>query len=212
VNRDKIIIEYLPLVKKIAMNISKKMPYYSFLKLDDLISEGNMALCKAVDSYDETKGTLFFWFNLKIRGAIINAIKISDPIFNNNKDIEKNKLYSVSYDAIASILDKDINWDILESSYDILYTMKSISKLMKNLLIDNVPDLNNNIDIERNKTKIIDAIQKLTMKQKRFIIDYYYNNLTYEQICNIRGLKSIKSLQNLHYKALNNLRNYLMNG
>lgn len=202
-DRDKIITDYIPLVKKTAYNFSKKMPYYSFLKVDDLISEGYMALCKAVDNYDKTKGTLLYWLNLKIRGAIINVIKESDPTFN--------KLYLVSFDAIASILDKDVNWDILESSYDINYMMKSISKLMKNLLIDTMPDLNNNIDIEKNKIRVIESIQKLTKKQIRFITDYYYDDLTYEQICNKRGLKSIKSLQNLHYKALNNLRNYLLN-
>lgn len=205
VDRDKTIIEYLPLVKKIAYNFSKKISYYSFLKVDDLISEGNMALCKAVDSYDKTKGALSYWLNLKIKGDIINAIKESDPTFNNKK------LYLISFDVVASILDKDVNWNTLESSYDIDYMMKSISKLMKNLLIDTIPNLNNIIDVKRNEIKVINAIQKLTMKQKRFIIDFYYSNLTYEQICNKRRLKSVESLQNLHYRTLNKLRNYLMN-
>ena len=58
-DKDKLIMEYAPLIKFIAQKIAVRLP--SNIELDDLISSGVIGLMDAIDKYDPTKSTLFIW-------------------------------------------------------------------------------------------------------------------------------------------------------
>ncbi|UII24994.1 sigma-70 family RNA polymerase sigma factor [Fulvivirga maritima] len=56
--------------------------------------------------------------------------------------------------------------------------------------------------------KMEESINQLSLRQKEAIYYYYYNNLTYLEIKDIMGFKSIEATRNLLYRAITTLRKF----
>ncbi|MBL3655248.1 RNA polymerase sigma factor [Fulvivirga sediminis] len=56
--------------------------------------------------------------------------------------------------------------------------------------------------------KMEESINQLSSRQKEAIYYYYYNNLTYLEIKDIMGFKSIEATRNLLYRAISTLRKF----
>lgn len=115
--RNQLIVEYLPLVKKIAYKMSEKL--YWKVQPDELESFGVDGLLRAIDAYDLTRGIKFeSYASQRIRGSMIDALRKFDfvprTVRNKNSRIEKckNRLESEygEHVEIDEVLDElDIN-------------------------------------------------------------------------------------------------------
>ena len=77
--REKIILEYAPLVKVVAGRLSMYLGYN--VEYDDLVSYGIFGLIDAIDKFDATKAVKFETYaSLRIRGAILDQIRKMDWI------------------------------------------------------------------------------------------------------------------------------------
>ena len=77
--REKIIIEYAPLVKLVAGRLSMYLGYN--VEYEDLVSYGIFGLIDAIDKYDFNKNVKFETYaSLRIRGAILDQIRKMDWI------------------------------------------------------------------------------------------------------------------------------------
>ena len=77
--RDKIILEYAPLVKIVAGKLSMYLGYN--VEYDDLVGYGIFGLIDAIDKFDVDKGNKFETYaSLRIRGAILDQIRKMDWI------------------------------------------------------------------------------------------------------------------------------------
>ena len=77
--RDKIIIEYAPLVKFVAGRLNMYLGYN--VEYEDLVSYGIFGLIDAIDKFDYDKGIKFETYaSLRIRGAILDEIRKLDWI------------------------------------------------------------------------------------------------------------------------------------
>lgn len=75
--REKIIIEYLSLVKYIAHRMAINFP--SFIMIDDIINDGILGLIQAVETYDPAREIDFkVYASFRIRGAILDALRAFD--------------------------------------------------------------------------------------------------------------------------------------
>lgn len=75
--RNKLIMEYSPLVKKIAVKTIGNYQYFNHM--DDIINEGIIALMDAVEKFDLEKQVKFETFaSIKIKGAMIDFIRRQD--------------------------------------------------------------------------------------------------------------------------------------
>lgn len=75
--RNKLIVEYSPLVKRIAAKTIGSYQYFNYL--DDIINEGIIALMDAVEKFDLRKNVKFETFaSIKIKGAMIDFIRKQD--------------------------------------------------------------------------------------------------------------------------------------
>src|SRR5438552_12758275 len=75
--RDRIVIDHLPLVKAIAIRVHESLPVH--VDLDDLIHAGVMGLFDAVTKYDETKNVAFnSYAKHRIKGAILDSLRQQD--------------------------------------------------------------------------------------------------------------------------------------
>jgi len=77
-DREALIRELFPMVKKIARRISRMVPGSD---LDDLVGEGCVGLIRAVDSFDPQRGpTLEHYARRICAGAMLNGIRRLDPV------------------------------------------------------------------------------------------------------------------------------------
>ena len=77
--REKLIIEYAPLVKLVAGRLSMYLGYN--VEYDDLVGYGVFGLIDAIDKFDMMKDVKFETYaSLRIRGAILDQIRKMDWI------------------------------------------------------------------------------------------------------------------------------------
>ena len=78
-SREKIILEYAPLVKVVAGRLSMYLAYN--VEYEDLVSYGIFGLIDAIDKFDCLKEVKFETYaSLRIRGAILDQIRKMDWI------------------------------------------------------------------------------------------------------------------------------------
>lgn len=73
-DREALVAEYLPLVKRIALHLHARLP--ADIELDDLLQVGLMGLLDAVNHYDPAEGASFATYSgIRIRGAILDELR-----------------------------------------------------------------------------------------------------------------------------------------
>src|SRR6267154_1355883 len=86
--KDKLILEYAPLIKFIAQKIAIRLP--SNIELDDLISSGVIGLMDAIEKYDPTRDNKFKTYaEFRIRGAILDELRAQDWVPRSVRDKAK---------------------------------------------------------------------------------------------------------------------------
>src|SRR5215472_10144601 len=78
-DRDALCEAALPLVRKIAGCVLRRLPAY--FAIDDLIGDGSIGLLRAIDRFDPSQGATFeHWAGRIVRGAIFNGLRRMDFI------------------------------------------------------------------------------------------------------------------------------------
>ena len=87
--REKLILEYAPLVKLVAGRLSMYLGFN--VEYDDLVGYGVFGLIDAIDKFDTMKDVKFETYaSLRIRGAILDQIRKMDSE-NHSGSPEKNR-------------------------------------------------------------------------------------------------------------------------
>lgn len=202
--RNEVVLEYLDLVKKIIMRL--KGSYNNYGQLDDMISQGVIALIDAVEKYDPKMGAKFETFaTLKIRGAAIDFMRKQDWISKGQRTLVKeleevyNELYAdlgrePAQSEIAERMDLDISHldKILQQRHDAIllsYEEAINEKMMVALpLIDgNSSEGAPEADLLRGELKqnLIGAIDTLNERERTVISLYYYEELKLKEIAEV---------------------------
>jgi len=78
IDRQKMLVELLPLVKRVALKIREHLPAH--VELDDLSANGVLGLVDAVAKFDASKRVkLETYARHRVRGAILDGLRASDP-------------------------------------------------------------------------------------------------------------------------------------
>ena len=76
-DKNKLLAEHAPLVKKLAHQMKAKLP--PSVDVDDLVQAGMIGLLDALDRYEETHGAQFETYAVqRIRGAMLDELRSSD--------------------------------------------------------------------------------------------------------------------------------------
>lgn len=76
-NRDRVVLEHLPLVRAIAVRVHENLPVH--VDLDDLVHAGIMGLFDAATKYDPDKNVAFSSYaKHRIKGAILDSLRQLD--------------------------------------------------------------------------------------------------------------------------------------
>ena len=223
--REKIILEYAPLVKLVAGRLSMYLGYN--VEYDDLVSYGIFGLIDAIDKYDYAKEVKFETYaSLRIRGAILDQIRKMDWIPRTIrqkqkridavcKDIETRLGRSATDEEIASELgisdDEYLEWQ----SQMKITNVVSLNEYMEQgaevpaegnqFTTSRFDSPEENIEKEERKKVLEESLEQLTEKEKKVILLYYYEDLTLKEISNVLEVSESRISQ-LHTRALQKMK------
>lgn len=226
--REKLILEYAPLVKLVAGRLSMYLGYN--VEYDDLVSYGIFGLIDAIDKFDSMKAVKFETYaSLRIRGAILDQIRKMDWIPRTIR--QKQKKIDAAMKEIESATgraatDEEIaaSLGITEEDYiDWQSQMKITGVVSLNEFMESgseVPADQSNqhrfespeevVEKAELKETLEKALELLTEKEKKVILLYYYEDLTLKEISNVLEVSESRISQ-LHTRALQKMKSKMGN-
>lgn len=221
--REKIILEYAPLVKVVAGRLSMYLGYN--VEYDDLVGYGIFGLIDAIDKFDFMKEVKFETYaSLRIRGAILDQIRKMDWIPRTIRQKQK-KIDAVIKEIEA---EKGRNATDEEIAKGLGISDDEYLEWQSQMKITNVVSLNEYLEqgsegfVEYNHTSQFDApeevlekkelkdvlgeaLEVLTEKERKVIELYYYEELTLKEISNILEVSESRISQ-LHTRGLQKMK------
>jgi len=226
--REKLIIEYAPLVKLVAGRLLMHVGQY--VDFEDLTSYGIFGLIDAIDKYDPNKGIKFETYaSIRIRGAIIDNIRKLDWVPRSLR--AKNKQLEQVYAELTIGLGREPNEEEIAEKLNI--TLNDAQELIRKSAVVSLVSLDdyleqnndmglfnlspsqsdnpeNSIEMLETKQALADAIDQLPDKEKKVISLYYYDELTLKEISAVLGVSESRISQ-IHTKAILSLKAKLIN-
>ncbi len=228
--REKIILEFAPLVKLVAGRLSMYLGYN--VEYDDLVSYGIFGLIDAIDKFDYMKEVKFETYaSLRIRGAILDQIRKMDwiprtirqkqkKIESVIKEIEQTTGKSATEDEIAKALgitdDEYLEWQSqmkitgLVSLNEYMEQGSEVPQDYNRHTTSRFESPEESVEKEELAKVLGEALQLLTEKEQKVITLYYYEELTLKEISNILEVSESRVSQ-LHTRALQKMRNKMGN-
>jgi RNA polymerase sigma factor for flagellar operon FliA len=226
--RDKLILEYAPLVKMVAGRLSMYLGYN--VEYDDLVSYGIFGLIDAIDKFDTTKDVKFETYaSLRIRGAIIDQIRKMDwiprtirqrqhQIDSAVKELESKSGKTPSDEEVCSYLGIEV-----DEYTEWLNQAKADSVISLNEYVEQGNDVSSEkstsssydmpekvVENEELKKVLAESMELLTEKEKKVILLYYYEELTLKEISYVLDVTESRVSQ-LHTRALQKMRTKMGN-
>ena len=221
--REKLILEYAPLVKLVAGRLSMYLGYN--VEYDDLVSYGIFGLIDAIDKFDSMKAVKFETYaSLRIRGAILDQIRKMDWIPRTIR--QKQKKIDAAMKEIESATGRAATDEEIAASLGI--TEEDYIEWQSQMKITGVVSLNEFMEsgsevpadqsnqhrfespeevVEKAELKetLSKALELLTEKEKKVILLYYYEDLTLKEISNVLEVSESRISQ-LHTRALQKMK------
>jgi RNA polymerase sigma factor for flagellar operon FliA len=230
--RDRLVVEYAPLIKYIAQKIAARLP--ANIELDDLISSGVIGLMDAIEKYDASRDNKFKTYaEFRIRGAILDELRAQDWVPRSVR--EKAKQLERCYGKIEQIkgrqaTDEEVCEELginQEEFHEMLNQVRSVSLLSYDDLSSfskadkrtlhglgdgssKSPTPFNEVNVAAIKGMIAEAIRDLPEKQRLVLSLYYYEDLNLKEIGRVLDVTESRVSQ-LHTQAILRLKGKLRN-
>ena len=224
--REKMILEYAPLVKLVAGRLSMYLGHN--VEYEDLCSYGIFGLIDAIDKFDLGMNVKFETYaSLRIRGSILDQIRKMDwiprTVRNKQKQIDE-AMKKIEAEKGHVATDEEIAQElgITDEEYvDWLSSMKITGLVSLDEFMDSGSDVSaaasessttarfvgpeENIEKQELTAKLGEALQTLTEKEQKVITLYYYEELTLKEIANVLEVSESRISQ-LHTRALGKMK------
>ena len=226
--REKLILEYAPLVKVVAGRLSMYLGYN--VEYEDLVSYGVFGLIDAIDKFDRNKEVKFETYaSLRIRGAILDQIRKMDwiprtirqrqkQIDTAMKELEQRNGRPPTDAELAAYMgiseDEFLDWQNQVKADNIISLNEYVEQgndISSEKSISSGFDTPESV-IEKSELKemLEEALELLTDKEKKVILLYYYEELTLKEISRVLEVSESRISQ-LHTKALQKMKTKMGN-
>lgn len=227
--KDKLIMEYAPLIKFIAQKIAVRLP--SNIELDDLISSGVIGLMDALEKYDPSRDNKFKTYaEFRIRGAILDELRAQDWVPRSVRD--KAKLLdrtTIQLEAdLGRIATEEEVAEKLEMTIEEFHSLVNQVRPVSLLSIDETQTFSNvdkksilnilegcklnnpfnQLNLKTVKEVVTKAIEDLPERQRLVLSLYYYEDLNLKEIGQVLRVTESRVSQ-LHAQAVSRLRSKL---
>jgi RNA polymerase sigma factor for flagellar operon FliA len=226
--RDKLILQYSPLVKYVAGRVSTGLP--ANIEQADLVSYGIFGLMDAIEKFEPGRGNKFETYAIsRIRGAIIDELRAIDwvprSVRYKAREIEK-AIAKLESELSRSPTDPEIAGQMgisvseLRSLYQQISFVSLVAldelmtvggdkadsmPLIETLRDSGTADPVAAFESEEMKGILLEAINKLPDREKIVVTLYYYEGLTLAEIGQVLGVTESRICQ-MHTKAVLQLR------
>lgn len=217
--RDRVILEHLPLVKAIAVRVHENLPVH--VDLDDLVHAGILGLFDAVTKYNPDKKVAFSSYaKHRIKGAILDSLRQLDWA---SRDLRRrHKQVEAATRSLAATLQRN------PTEAEVAAKLGLEEHRWRQMMIDlrNVglisastrgnesedlppPDFPSKPETqpdrmcahEQLRDVLSDAMQALPERYQKVVVLYYTNEMTMKEIGNILGINESRVSQ-IHKSAL----------
>ena len=223
--KEKIVEQYIPLVKYIASRIMVGRTTY--IEYEDLVSYGLIGLMDAISKFDPSRGIKFSSYaSIRIKGEMIDQIRKARPIskgamdklakYNEAVEILQNRVYREPTAeeiakylgiTISDVIDIEgyINFMAVVSLEGILFS-EDDELTIKGVIEDkNSPSPHDAYEEQEKVEVLAQCIEKLKEKDRIILNLYYYEGLTLREIGEVLEVSESRVCQ-LHSRAIKNLR------
>ena len=228
--RQKLLAEYLPLVKSVAGRMAMGFP--RSVELSDLVSTGVIGLVEAFQNFDPSRGVKFETYAVpRIRGAILDELRALDWVPRSTRAksrmIEKglvkleNRLGKVPskrdlarslkitvgelHDALG-----DVSGSTILSLDELVYKEDDDRQVPRVETVSSIQHEGVLGDIEHRELKefMVAAIGGLSEQERLVVALYYYEELTLKEIGEVMQISESRVSQ-IHTKAIMKLRSMI---
>jgi RNA polymerase sigma factor for flagellar operon FliA len=223
--RERLIMEYAPLVKYIANRVAMRLPPH--IDVGDLVNSGIIGLIDAIEKFDPSKEVKFKTYaEIRIKGAILDELRAMDwiprsirKVINKlvgayheleqqlgrpAKDEEIAELLGVQMEEFYKLLKHSAGAPLI--SLDVMVDHDDKRRDILSCLVDpKSQDAFGILGLGELKDGIANAIDDLPEKEKQVISLYYYDELTMKEIGEVLDLTESRVSQ-IHTKAILRLR------
>ena len=193
-NKEKIVEQYIPLVKYIASRIM--IGRSTYIEYEDLVSYGMIGLMDAISKFDPDKGIKFSSY--EAIDALQNRL-LREPIID-----EIAEYLNITVSEVADI-ERYINFMSVVSLEGILFSEDDELTVMGVVEDKNSPSPHDSYEDKEKVEILAECIEKLKEKDRTILNLYYYEGLTLKEIGKVLEVSESRVCQ-LHSRAIKNLR------
>ncbi|WP_088547322.1 FliA/WhiG family RNA polymerase sigma factor [Paenibacillus aquistagni] len=218
---------YLPIVDFVSNRLAAGLPRN--VSKDDLTSNGVLGLIDAIEKFDYLRGLQFETYaSWRIRGAILDSLRSGDwvprSVREKAKKIEEayqvleqqylRTVTDVEMSQYLEVTEKDFRTMVQDVSIMTLCSLEDPireedSEMRISVLVDETAK-NPEYKVNEHflKSSLVEAIDKLTEKERTVVSLFYYEDLSLSEIAEVMSL-SPSRISQLHSKAILRLRSVL---
>ena len=224
-DRDALIRQYQPLVRKLAHHMMAKLP--ASVQVDDLIQVGLIGLSEALSRYESTQGVQFETFaTQRIRGAMIDELRESDWMSRgtrkSQKEIEqavRRLEHQLGRAPLESEIAAELGMDL--PAYQALLTKVRGTQLvyiedmsggadgeegfLDRFDADESADPMSLLRDQRLRKALVEAIKSLPEREQYVMSMYYEQDMNLKEIAAVLGVTESRVCQ-LHSQSIARLR------
>lgn len=224
--RDRVVLEHLPLVRAIAVRVHDNLPVH--VDLDDLIHAGIMGLFDAATKFDTDKNVAFSSYaKHRIKGAILDSLRQLDWA---SRDLRRRhkQLEAVTRDLAAELQRNPTEQEVankmgidVDRWRQMMIDLRNVGLVSASTRTHEsedlpAPDFPTSPDHhpdsicarEELKSLLKTALHTLPERYQRVVLLYYSNELTMKEIGNMLGINESRVSQ-IHKAALEKMANAL---
>ncbi|QBK06368.1 RNA polymerase sigma factor FliA [Hylemonella gracilis] len=223
-DRDALIRQYAPLVRRLAHHMMAKLP--PSIQVDDLIQVGLIGLSEALTRYEATQGVQFETFaTQRIRGAMIDELRENDWMSRGSRKSQKeieSALTRLEHQLGRSPSESEIAEALgmeLAEYQALLYKVKGTQLVyledmsggdddegfLDRHMVDGESDPMALLRNQRLRSSLVDAIKGLPEREQYVMSMYYEQDMNLKEIAAVLGVTESRVCQ-LHSQSIARLR------
>ena len=225
-SRERLILQYSPLVKYVAGRVSVGLP--ATIEHADLVSYGMFGLIDAIEKFDLAKGVKFETYAIsRIKGAIIDELRSIDwiprSVRSKARDVEK-ALTALEVKLRRTPTEEELAEELDMGIKELRQVLTQVSLVSvvaldesfsgedaeRQALVDTLQDPkatdpeSSYEDVEM-RAMLAEALNRMSEREKTVLVLYYFEGMTLAQIGQVLGVTESRVCQ-MHTKAVLGLR------